>query len=59
MLGKTEGKKRRGRAEEEMVGGHRRLIGHVFEQLREIVRDREAWHAAVHEIAKSWAQLSD
>ena len=59
MLGKTEGKKRRGRAEEEMVGGHRRLIGHVFEQLREIVRDREAWHAAVQEIAKSWAQLSD
>ena len=59
MLGKTEGKKRRGRAEEEMVGWHRRLNGHVFEQLWEIVRDREAWHAAVHEIAKSWAQLSD
>ena len=59
MLGKTEGKKRRGRAEEEMVGWHRRLNGHVFEQLWEIVRDREAWHAAVHEIAKSWARLSD
>ena len=59
MLGKTEGKKRRGRAEEEMVGWHRRLNGHVFEQLWEIVRDREAWRAAVPRVTKGWTQLSN
>ena len=43
-----------------MVGWHHRLNGHEFEQkLREIVKDGEAWHAAVHGVTKSWAQLSD
>ena len=34
-----------------MVGWHHRLEGHEFEQLRELVIDKEAWHAAVHGVA--------
>ena len=45
--------------EDEMVGWHHRLNGHEFEQLWEIVKDRESWHAAVRGIAKNQAQLSD
>ena len=45
--------------EDEMVGWHHRLNGHEFEQVWEIVKDREAWHAAVHGVAKSQTQLSD
>ena len=43
--------------EDEMVGWHHRLDGHEFEQAREFMMDREAWHAAVHGIVKSWTQL--
>ena len=41
-----------------MVGRHHRLNGHEC-KLQEFVMDREAWHAADHEVAKSWTQLSD
>ena len=41
--------------EDEMVGWHHRLKGLEFEQLQVLVIDREAWHAAVSEITKSWA----
>ena len=41
--------------EHEMVGWHQHLNGYEFE----IVADRQAWHAAVHEVAKSQTQLSE
>ena len=44
---------------DKMVGWHHRLNGHEFEQAQELVMDREAWHAAVHGVTKSWIQLSD
>ena len=37
-----------------MVGWHHQFNGHEFEQTREIVKDSEAWRAAVHGVAKSW-----
>ena len=45
--------------EDAMVGRHHRLNGHEFEQLQELVMDREAWHVAVHGITKSQTRLSD
>ena len=39
--------------EDEMVGLRHQLNGHEFEQTQEIAMDREAWHAAVHGVAKS------
>ena len=52
MLRKFEYGKRRGVTEDEMVGWHHRHIGHEFELLWETVKDREAWHAPVHGVAK-------
>ena len=45
--------------EDEMAGWHHRLDGPSFSELRELVMDREAWRAAIHEAAKSRTRLSD
>ena len=45
--------------EDEMVRYHDRLDGHGVGGLRELVMDREAWHAVVHGVTKSWTRLRD
>ena len=45
--------------EDEMVGWHHQLQDMGLSKIREMVKDREAWHTAVHEVAKSWTWLSD
>ena len=58
MLGKMEGKRRTGQ-QRMMVGWHHWLNGHEFEEIWETEKDREAWSAAVHEVAESQIWLSD
>ena len=43
--------------EDKMVGWHKRLMS--LSKLREIVKGREAWHAAVHGVMKNWTRLND
>ena len=45
--------------EDEMVGWHYQLDGHAFEQAPELVKDREAWRAAVYGVAKSRTRLTE
>ena len=59
MLGKIEGRKRRGRQRMRWLDGITDLVGMSLSKLQEMVKDREAWHGAVHGVPKSWIQLSN
>ena len=58
-FGRDWGQEEKGTPEDEMAGWHHQLDGREFEELQELVMDREAWRTAIHGVAKSQTRLSN
>ena len=59
MLGKIEGRRRKGNQRMRWLDGITNAVGINLHKLQEMVRDREAWYAAVHGVSNNWTRLGN